>query len=412
MKVVLFEDEKYRDLLPLVYFRPVWELRCGAHKLIEKMRPLFAQTEPLFLARDFLAENVLPVERVFRPDQPESVLFVNGCLLFRDDDLPGFDELPANQVLVSNDRVVAFRTENRSAERYFSGGVLLEERIKEDFQVRQTGAVLVRYPWDLISENGSQLRQDLVNLGELGKIAGTVDDGVIILGKENVRIAAGARVMPGVVIAAEDGPVYIDQNAVVMPNAVLEGPLYLGKNSRVKIGAKIYQDTTIGPVCKVGGEVEGSIIHSYSNKQHDGFLGHSYLAEWVNIGADTNNSDLKNTYGEITVFLNGSPIKTGKRFVGLIMGDHSKTGINTMFNTGTIVGVNSNVYGAGFPPKFIPSFSMGGSSGFREYNFEKALEVAEIVMSRRQVKFSEAHKKLFQAVRELAYQMENRGRVR
>ncbi|OPX32048.1 hypothetical protein B1H10_08075 [candidate division KSB1 bacterium 4484_188] len=233
-----------------------------------------------------------------------------------------------------------------------------------------------------------------------------------MLGKENVHIAAGARVMPGVVLNAESGPIYIDQGAVVMPNAVLEGPLYLGKKSRIKIGAKIYQDTTIGPVCKVGGEVEGSIIHSYSNKQHDGFLGHSYLAEWVNIGADTNNSDLKNTYGEITVFLNGSPVKTGKRFVGLIMGDHSKTGINTMLNTGTIVGVNCNVYGAGFPPKFIPSFSMGGSSGFREYNFEKALEVAEIVMSRRQVKFSEKHKNMFRAARELAYQVENRARVR
>ena len=412
MRIVLFEDEEYRNLLPLVYFRPVWQLRCGALTLIEKMGALFRQTETLFLARDYLTTNALLPEQVFRPDTRSSVLFVNGRLLFGDNDRQKLGALSANQAYLADDQVVAFRTENQSAERYFDGGVLNKDRIKEDFQVQQTDAVLVRYPWDLISENGFQLRQDLTRLEGLGKIAGTVDDGVTMLGKENVHIAAGARVMPGVVLNAESGPIYIDQGAVVMPNAVLEGPLYLGKKSRIKIGAKIYQDTTIGPVCKVGGEVEGSIIHSYSNKQHDGFLGHSYLAEWVNIGADTNNSDLKNTYGEITVFLNGSPVKTGKRFVGLIMGDHSKTGINTMLNTGTIVGVNCNVYGAGFPPKFIPSFSMGGSSGFREYNFEKALEVAEIVMSRRQVKFSEKHKNMFRAARELAYQVENRARVR
>jgi UDP-N-acetylglucosamine diphosphorylase/glucosamine-1-phosphate N-acetyltransferase len=218
--------------------------------------------------------------------------------------------------------------------------------------------------------------------------------------------------MPGVTINAEHGPVWLDQDATVMPHAVLEGPLYLGKNSIIKTGAKIWENTTIGPMCKVGGDVEESIILAYSNKQHEGFLGHAYLAEWINIGADTNNSDLKNNYGEITVFLNGYPVNTGKQFLGLIMGDHSKTAINTMLNTGTIVGVNCNVFGSGFPPKFIPSYSWGGEIGLREYQFEKAIETARSAMKRRQRDFTEKDLRLFEETKKMAKDIEKRMRIK
>ncbi|MFQ5584711.1 MAG: hypothetical protein ACE5GL_09785, partial [Calditrichia bacterium] len=209
-----------------------------------------------------------------------------------------------------------------------------------------------------------------------------------------------------VVIDAENGPVWIDEDAVIMANAVLEGPIYIGKKSRIKIGAKLYENTTIGPVCKIGGEVEGSIIQGYSNKQHDGFLGHAYLGSWVNLGADTNNSDLKNNYGMIRVLLNGKPVNSGKRFLGLMMGDHSKTAINTMFNTGTIVGVNCNIFGAGMPPKFVPSFSWGGAEGIADFILDKAMHIAKNVMARRNVEFTHRDEQLFKEVRRYSSKIE------
>jgi UDP-N-acetylglucosamine diphosphorylase/glucosamine-1-phosphate N-acetyltransferase len=245
----------------------------------------------------------------------------------------------------------------------------------------------------------------------LNQQQGKIDRGSHLLGKENIFLGKGSRIMPGVVLDAEEGPIWIGQNTRVLPNAVLRGPLAIGDHCLVKIAAKIYENTSVGPVCKVGGEIEGCIIQEFSNKQHDGFLGHSYLGAWINIGADTNNSDLKNNYGEISVYLNDRSINTGKRFLGLTMGDHSKTGINTMFNTGTVVGVNCNIYGEGFPPKFIPSFSWGGAAGFREFQFEKALEVAKIVMDRRKVTFTDHHLKLFEAVKQLSLKIENRVRI-
>ncbi|MCK5456715.1 MAG: hypothetical protein KAI45_06265, partial [Melioribacteraceae bacterium] len=188
---------------------------------------------------------------------------------------------------------------------------------------------------------------------------------------------------PGAVLDAEEGPIFIDKNATVFPNTVIQGPTSVGENALIKIGAKIYGETSIGPVCKISGEIGESILHSYSNKQHNGFLGHAYLGSWVNIGAGTNNSDLKNNYGNVKVTINDVEIDTGEVMAGLIMGDHAKSGIDTMFNTGTVVGVSANVFGTGFPPKYIPSFSWGGTEGLTTFKFDKAIDVAEKVMVRR-----------------------------
>jgi len=201
-------------------------------------------------------------------------------------------------------------------------------------------------------------------------------------------IGEGTKVKPGVVLDAENGPIYIGSNATIFSNAVIEGPAFVGDRSLIKIGAKIYENTSIGEVCKVGGEVEGSIIHSYSNKQHDGFLGHAYLGMWVNLGADTNNSDLKNNYGNVKMVIDGKAVDTGSMFMGLVMGDHSKSSINTMFNTGTVVGVSSNVYGSGFPPKAVPSFAWGGGGELTTYEIGKAIDVARRVMGRRKMELS------------------------
>ncbi|MDP2038950.1 MAG: glucose-1-phosphate thymidylyltransferase, partial [Ignavibacteria bacterium] len=209
-----------------------------------------------------------------------------------------------------------------------------------------------------------------------------------------------AKIDPFVHLDASQGPIYISKNAHVMSHSLIQGPAFIGEDSVVKAHAAIYHDTSVGEVCKVGGEIEASIIHSYSNKQHEGFLGHAYLGSWVNLGASTNNSDLKNNYSSVSVLIKGKNVDTHSQFVGLIMGDHSKTAINTMFNTGTIAGVSCNIFGAGFPARYIPSFSWGGTDFLRNYDIEKCIEVARIVYSRRKLQLTQAEEELLRAVYE------------
>ena len=222
--------------------------------------------------------------------------------------------------------------------------------------------------------------------------------GVNFVNKKNIFIGKDVDIKPGVVLDASTGPIYIEKNVTIFPNAVIQGPFYIGESSKIKSCATIYPNVSIGKVCKVGGEVEDTIIHPFSNKQHSGFLGHSYLGSWINLGADTNNSDLQNNYGSIKVQVNGRHIDSGKQFVGLMMGDHSKTAINTMFNTGTVVGFSSNVFGAGFPPKYIPSFGWGGSDSMKEYKLVKAIETAKAVFARRDKNFEKDDEEMFETI--------------
>ena len=220
-----------------------------------------------------------------------------------------------------------------------------------------------------------------------------------MLNKENIFVGTGATVKSGTTLDAEKGPIYIDKNVEIFPNVTIEGPVFIGANSKIKIGAKIYEGTSIGEMCKVGGEVEESIIHSYSNKQHDGFLGHAYLGMWVNLGADTNNSDLKNNYGNVKVSINGKEwINSNSTFVGAAIADHFKSAIGTMFNTGTVVGFASNIFYRTFPPKFIPSFFWGGEKEAVTYVLEKAVDTAIKVMKRRKIEMSIAQRKLFETI--------------
>jgi UDP-N-acetylglucosamine diphosphorylase/glucosamine-1-phosphate N-acetyltransferase len=262
---------------------------------------------------------------------------------------------------------------------------------------------MISYPWDLVNLNGAEIVADFALLApeKEKRMRGTVYEGAHLVNPGNIVIGEGSKVKPGVVLDAEGGPIWIGNNVTVFPNAVIEGPAFVGDRSLVKVGAKIYENTSIGPVCKVGGEVEGAVIHSYSNKQHDGFLGHAYLGMWVNLGADTNNSDLKNNYGNVKLVIDGETVDSGSMFMGLVMGDHSKSSINSMFNTGTVVGVSSNIFGSGFPPKSVPSFAWGGAEGLKTYDLEKALEVARRVMGRRKMALSGAEEKVLRAVFEL-----------
>lgn len=402
MNIVIFEDSQYQNLLPLVYFRPVWELRCGALTLEEKLKH-YLQGDYFYLAREYLQkyyldENTNPM----KISDDSSTLFVNGRWMFTKADDEALKGLGAEEAIISEKTVLAFRTSLSNSKNFMEQGLPDPEKVLNSLKNKEHKAKVVEYLWDAIDWNGNQLAADFELWNKKMEVKGIISDGVHLVERTNVHVAETAQLKPGVVIDASEGPVWIDEKATVMANAILEGPIYVGRNSRIKIGAKIYGSTSIGPVCKIGGEVEGSIIQGYSNKQHDGFLGHAYLGSWINLGADTNNSDLKNTYGNIDVLLNGEPKETGKQFLGLMMGDHSKTAINVMFNTGTIVGACCNVFGSGMPPKFIPSFSWGGAEKMVEYRLEKIMEVAKLVMHRRKIEFTKKDERLFHEVRELA----------
>jgi len=257
------------------------------------------------------------------------------------------------------------------------------------------------HTWDIILENGETQRNQLPLIGQSLREL-TQDYKGMVVGSGRILAGKDVVIHPGVTFDLRGGDCVLDDGTEVMAHASLVAPVYIGKKSKIKIGAKIYQNTAIGPVCKVGGEVEDVIIQGYSNKQHDGFLGHAFLGEWCNLGADTNNSDLKNTYATVDVWENGKFTDTGSQFMGLIMGDHSKTGINTMLNTGTVVGFSSNVFGAGFPNRLIPSFHWSADSRLIEYRMNKAIETAKIVLSRRNQVFSEAEEVLFKEIKQIA----------
>ncbi len=259
-------------------------------------------------------------------------------------------------------------------------------------------ARVVRYPWDLVRLTADEIAADAAAIGRVGEIRGSVHPGAHLVEPGRIAIGEGSTVAPGAVIDATAGPVLIGSRAAVMANAVVLGPAAVGDGSSVKVGAKIYGGTSIGPACKVGGEVEGSVFQSHTNKQHDGFLGHSYLASWVNIGAATDNSDLKNNYGSVRVEIGGEVVDTGLTFVGATIGDHTKTAIGTKLNTGTVIGVFCNVLATGFPPKNIPAFSWGGPDGFVPYDVEKALDTARRVMARRGEKLTAAEEALIRSV--------------
>ena len=404
--ICLFEDSSSSQLLPLVYFRPTYDLRCGILTLREKVQHYFPSIPISLHCRGYLIDLVkqqnpsLPVNEL----RGKSCLFINGRVI-PDSKLADQLATDVDTLFVKGETIIAARVSGTKLD-------MLKLKLNDLFTFsdfhellkKEVDAKVINYPWDLISNNGEQIISDfnLLTTNVAGnKIKGKVYPGVNLINEDNIFIDVGTKVKPGVVLDAEEGPIYIGKDAKIFPNAVIEGPAFIGSKTAIKIGAKIYENTSIGEVCKVGGEVEDSIIHSYANKQHDGFLGHSYLGAWVNIGADTNNSDLNNNYSNVKVHINGDIIDSGLMFVGLIMGDHSKCSINTMFNTGSVVGVSSIIFGVGFPKKTIPSFSFGGSESMNTNDIEKAIEVAKRVTLRRNINFTPVEEKVFRKIFEI-----------
>ncbi|MBA4313600.1 MAG: transferase [Chlorobiaceae bacterium] len=404
MQITIFEDESYKNFLPLVYLRPVYDLRCGVFTLREKLEKYFSPFQIHYHLRDELAD-------IYRQDNPQKNInqlpkddtwFVNGRVVansvLKKHIVNSHKE---EKVLINGKDIVAVFLKKESLKRFdqeIKKGTLSKNRF-EGLRTEMLEVDTVSYPWDLVHKTSDEIIADSSFFKKKKKqIEGKVDSGVHLLNRKDIFIGKNSTIKPGAVLDAEKGPIIIGNNVTVMSNAVIEGPAFIGDNSVIKIGAKIYHGTSIGEWCKVGGEVEASVIQSYSNKQHEGFLGHSYLGSWVNLGADTNTSDLKNNYSTVRVQIDGKMVDSGQQFVGLTVGDHSKSGINMMFDTGTMVGVSCNLYGAGLLPKSIPSFAWGGENSFQVYDIEKSIETMRKVMARRNVIMSDYYEKLVREI--------------
>jgi len=403
MQICIFEDEKYSNFYPLSYTRPVYELVCGINTLREKIIRDISSVNVSLHCRKYLEEtlkNQYPDVDINNIND-DSCLFINGRVLASEYLSEIITENPEDCIYKSGNEIVAVKLSNENLTNIKHDLTdTLDFNSPLELLTKKVDVKLYSYLWEMITDNGSEIVSDIEQLRKKGLFTAHLDDydGVNFVNSNEIIVRQNVAVKPGVVIDASNGPVYIDENVFIYPNAVIEGPVYIGKDSKIKISAAIYENVSIGSNCKIGGEVEDAVILPYSNKQHAGFIGHSYLGSWVNLGADTNCSDLNNNYSTVKVKLNDGTIDTGTQFLGVIIGDHSKSAINTMFNTGTIVGVSSNIFGAGFPEKYIPSFSWGGADGLTTYELNKSIQTAKIVFGRRNKEFTTADEKLLETV--------------
>lgn len=390
MNYILFDGNIRNALLPLTFTRPVADIRVGMLTIREKWEKYLGLTTTT-ITEEYLEEKYPMVEM-------EENILINSSFLPTEKLVQQVKTLSENEAVFKNNEVVAFYTKDTQEEVDFETYTHLE--YKDDIlQIKNT--------WDIFSLNDKAIHQDFRLLTE-GRKSQPIPKGVQAINKEHIFIEEGASILFSS-LNASDGPIYIGKDANIMEQCTVRGPFALGEKAVLKMGAKIYGATTVGPQCKVGGEVNNSVFFGYSNKGHDGFLGNSVIGEWCNLGADTNNSNLKNNYAEVKLWSYETQrfAGTGLQFCGLIMGDHSKCGINTMFNTGTVVGVSANIFGSGFPRNYIPSFSWGGASGFTTYLPDKVYEVAKAVMKRRNVVFDEQEQHILGHVFEETKQYRN-----
>lgn len=370
MNYILFDGTSRTSLLPFTYTRPVAEIRVGILTIREKWEKHLGFTTTT-LTEDYLSEKYPMVE------VEDNVMICASCLP-NEEFVTAIKKLQPNQAIFYNKQLVAFHVKEQQ-EVDLSTYELLN---------LSSDVIEIRNTWDIFSQNDKAIKEDFLLLTK-GRKSQPIPATNQFTGEENIFIEEGANVNFSILNGIE-GPIYIGKNSLIMEGTMIRGPLALCDNAVIKMGSKIYGATTVGPYCTVGGEVNNSVLFSYSNKGHEGYLGNSVLGEWCNLGADTNTSNLKNNYAPVKLWsyeTNGFA-NTGLQFCGLMVGDHSKCGINTMFNTGTVVGIHANLFGSGFPRNFVPSFSWGGSNGFKTYLSKKAYEVAEIVMKRKKVVLS------------------------
>ncbi|MCH7399346.1 GlmU family protein [Belliella sp. DSM 107340] len=385
--IILFDDAAIRgSLLPFTFTRPVADIRVGILKISEKWEKYSGQKAG-FVTQDYLSKKF--------GHREGSATMINGAACPTQELWDAILSLNPNQALWFNQTLLAIKSDTPSE---FNHDVA-----KEKSKVEYKGTfTLIQKTWNIFEFNAQEIKNDFNLITSGRKSIGISDPNTILYNESQIFIEEGAKIKAAV-LNAENGPIYIGKNAEIQEGALIRGPFALCESSTVNMGAKMRGDITVGPHSKIGGEVSNSVIFGYSNKGHDGFMGNSVLGEWCNLGADTNTSNLKNNYASVKVwdYIKGGFSNTGLQFCGLMMGDHSKSGINTMFNTGTVVGVGANVFGDGYPRNFIPSFSWGGAAGFTTFQYRKFEEVAIAVMNRRGLNFDETEKEIIQRVFEL-----------
>jgi UDP-N-acetylglucosamine diphosphorylase/glucosamine-1-phosphate N-acetyltransferase len=384
MSLILFDDASWENLLPLSFTRPAADLRVGILTVAEKW------ADELGMPASYLTKEHLSGK--FPCHSEEDNLLINGTLLPDNQVVAAITSLKEESALIKDGTLLAVRTDKEGADSFqtdsWSGHLTLYPH--------EVG--LVDYPWKVFRLNGVEIVADLKRITR-GRTGASLSNTVKVTAPENVFVEPGFK-GEHFTLNASTGPVYLGPDSEIMEGSLIRGPFALCEESVVKMGAKIYGPTTIGPASKVGGEINNSVIQANSNKAHDGFLGNAVIGEWCNLGADTNNSNLKNNYSEVKIWNYSKKRfqKTGLQFCGLIMGDHSKCAINTMFNTGTVVGVAANIFGPGFPRNFVPSFSWGGAGGFSTYRMDKVLETIKLVQERRGIEFTAEDRNILQYI--------------
>lgn len=388
--IILFDNEARTQLLPLTFTRPVCELRVGILTITEKWEKSLNGTVS-YLTQDYLAEK-------FPIHIEEENFVIDGSVIPTPELAKLVNQLDLNEALMDGDDFIAAKV-TKSQIVHLMNNEAIDALVGID--IEGTPFLKVRQTWDLFRYNKTALQLDFVALTKHRKSA-PISATNTVINKHQIFLEPGAKVECSV-LNATDGPIYIGENAEIMEGCLIRGGFSLGKAATLKMGAKIYGPTTIGPHSKFGGEVKNSVIFGYSNKAHDGYLGNSVIGEWCNLGANTNNSNMKNNYSQVKVwnYAEDTYTNSGEQFCGLVMGDHTKCGINTMLNTGTVIGVFANVFGAGFPAKFIPSFSWGGVVDSTSYQLDKALQVGTKVYKRRNKPFDAVEKNIIKAIFEL-----------
>ena len=377
MNYILFDSDVRNSLLPFTYTRPVADIRIGVLTIREKWEKFLGFTTTT-ITEEYL-ENKYPMVEL------DKNILINASFLPSKNLVKQVSNLSNNQAIFKDEQVIAFFTSDTQEHVDFDSYEQLEFK-EEVLQIKNT--------WDIFSLNDKAIKADFDLLTE-GRTSQSIPSGVHAIQEENIFIEQGATISYSSLNASK-GPIYIGKDSEIMEGSLVRGPFALGENSILKMGTKVYGATTVGPFCKVGGEINNSVLFGYSSKGHEGFLGNSVLGEWCNIGADSNTSNLKNNYAEVKLwnYQEERFTNTGLQFCGLMMGDHSKCGINTMFNTGTVIGVSANVFGSGFPRNFVSSFCWGGAAGFTTYQIKKVFEVAKVVMKRRGIELTETDKKI------------------
>lgn len=388
MQTLLFDSHRRQDLLPLTYARPAGELRCGILTLREKWERVLAgpvSTAPVRYLRE-----------LFPPEVGEDNLLVNGHLLPDPPLVSWLRQLPPDTAWFEGDTLVAARTDRRGAVAFLTDGAVTGV---ESFEMPALPLSYILRPADLFARNDEEIRRDY-HLLTAGRTSQALSPTNTLIGPRDQLFLEPGVTLEACILNVSAGPVYIGRDAVILEGVMIKGPMAAGAGAILKMGAKVYGGTTIGPHCKVGGEISNVIFQANTNKGHDGYLGNAFVGEWCNIGADTNASNLKNDYGSVKTwsYRENAMVDSGLQFHGLIMGDHSKTAINTMLNTGTYLGFSSNIFGTGFPPAFLPSFIWGGVNDRQTYRLDKALATAGRMMERRGHLLTEAHERVFKQI--------------